>query len=648
VNSRKTLIGACLWVGCALLTGCVDAVESEGPPRLAAAERHLSETSVSDTAGAVPVMRWTSDGRVAAVFHRDRSPLFMFGGDEPRAELTRWAQTHAQQLGFAPLDGHSDALFSELKLERTMEPVASPASNRALVVHRYRQHYRGYRVLGPGETLAITSDGRGGVLSIMGAFVDSRQELAGLRNPIARDVAERTIRGSLEEGTYLTQLGFVAVPERGTMAWSAELHGATGPSHMLLSASTGEVLDRRGQSAHSPSDHVPVALVRGTLMTDNPTTTLEVNFPWLPGSTWNGSYNPSTGWMLRMGTERMLVYDLKQANNALPTVYLAPQFQPNTAAPGSFFLATAASDANKFRTQNSFQKVSAALQWLDARHSSFGWDHAPNSPFGLFTPGPLNLLTNIDTIPETGEANLCQGALGAFNACTISGSSIQPAYPGVQTSCIYDCVGRPGVLFHELGHYVDHHATYGMMGSSVQSGTCIPDTTDESIPLRETLSDMTALYLTRKLYADLPYDFSTANSPCTFASIGQGGSAIHDPACITSANQIGEFDDDRPSTSNTSACNISAGYRMTSVNQAVWAYLNRRLCDTQAPFTCTSQRGGNADEFMSGMIYAMSLSNAQSYETFFENIETYLWVALGTAEADRFHNLMAVYGILDP
>ena len=120
MNSWKTLIGACLWVGCSLLTGCVDAVESEGPPRPAAAEQSLSETSASDTAGAV--RRWTSDGRVAAVFHRDRSPLFTFGGDEPRAELTRWAQAQAQQLGFAPLDGQfSDALFGEFKLERRMD-----------------------------------------------------------------------------------------------------------------------------------------------------------------------------------------------------------------------------------------------------------------------------------------------------------------------------------------------------------------------------------------------------------------------------------------------------------------------------------------------------------------------------------------------
>jgi hypothetical protein len=649
--STKTFKSIGLWVGCALLAGCGDTFQPEPPTQPAAAEQLLREAGAADAAGRAPVLRWTSDGRVAAMFHRDRSPLFTFDGDEPRAGLIRWARSNARPLGLKELESQDTDARSgepELELERRLEPVASLGQGRGLVVHRYHQRYRGHRVFGSGETLSVTSDGRGGVISVMGALIDNRRELAGLRDPIARDIAERTLLASLSEDARLEAIELVAVPERGTMAWLAKLHEATGPVQVLLSASTGEALDRRELSAHSPDDHSPVALVRGYTMTDNPATTSETNFPWLPGSTWDGSWNPIYGWMLRMGTDRMLVYDLEQANNAQPTVYLAMQYQPNTAAPGSYFVATAASDANKFSTQNGFHKVSAALQQLDARHSSFGWDHAPGSPFGVFTPGPLNLLTNIDTTPEAGEANLCNGALGKFNACTISGAAIQPAHPGIQTSCIYACVNRSGVLFHELGHYADHHATYGMMGTSVVSGTCIPDTTDEALPLRETLADMTTLYLTRKLYGALPYTFSTTTNPCSFASIGQGTSAIHDSACITSATQIGSFDEDRPGASNTQACGISAGYRMTSVNQAVWAYLNRRFCDTQSPFRCATVAGGNADEFMNGMIYAMSLSNAQSYETFFENIETWIWVALGDEEAQRFHGLMANYGILDP
>ncbi|WP_224241797.1 hypothetical protein [Hyalangium gracile] len=635
-----------LLMGCVLMTGCLDEVQLDDSSLRAADEQLVAVLQLATNANLQ--LRWTSDGRAAAVFHRDRSPLFVFENDDPRGRLISWARSNARLLGFTPPDGSTgDTLFSELEFQRRIEAIAPVAPSPGLVVHRYAQRYRGYRVLGPDESVAVSSDGSGGVLSIVGTFVDNRRELAGLRNPISREVAERTVLASVGGDSVLEKLELVAVPERGTMAWAAELSGSTGALLVLLAADTGALIERRELAAESAFDHVPVAQVRGTAMTDDPMTTAEAIYPWLPGSTWTGSYNPLTGWKLRLGDDRALVYDLHQENNLLPTVHLANQFLPGTQVPGSFFTATAASDVFQFNTQNMYQKARTALMHLDALHQPFGWDHAPTSPFGLFTPGPLNLVTNIDTSPEAGELDMCDGALGRFQQCQVQGAAIQPAHPGVTTSCIYACVSRSGVLFHELGHYVDQHATHGVMGSSVLSGKCMPDTTDEAIPLRETLSDVTALYLGRKLYTDLPYDFSTTSTSCTFASLGQGSSRVHDPGCITSDAQIGQFDNDRPSTNPNGACGTSAGYRMTSVNQAVWSWLNGRLCSTQAPYGCTPFRR-NPDDFMSGMIYAMGQSNAQSYQTFFENIETYIWVQRGSAAANVFHSIMASHGIVDP
>jgi hypothetical protein len=312
------------------------------------------------------------------------------------------------------------------------------------------------------------------------------------------------------------------------------------------------------------------------------------------------------------------------------------------------FVATPASDANQFRTQNHYHKMRTALSELDARQSGFGWDHHPSSSLSLFTPAPLNLLTNVDSTPSIGESNRCNGALGVYNDCKLSGSGLQHPYAGQWTSCIYLCQNNVGTLLHELGHHVDNHATYGIMGSSIASNSCMPDTTDEAIPLRETIGDMTAIYLARKLYTSLPYNFSTATYPCTFRSIGQGTFEVHDPSCLGGKySTIGDFDADRPAYSATQACTTSSGYRMRSVNQAVWAWVNRRFCDDQYPFSCVTTIGGDSRMFMRGMIYAMTLSNAQSYQTFFENIETYIWVALGQAEADNFRYMMSIYGILD-
>jgi hypothetical protein len=283
---------------------------------------------------------------------------------------------------------------------------------------------------------------------------------------------------------------------------------------------------------------------------------------------------------------------------------------------------------------------------LDARQSTFGWDHHAGSPLGVFDKAPLNVLVNVDGTPGNGEADFCGGALAKYNACILDGANMQSPYPDDWTGCAYMCTSNVGALVHEIGHHVDQHLTYGIMGSSVATGTCVPGTTDEAIPLRETIGDIVTLWSIKKMYPTLPYTFSTTSSPCSFNSIGRGTFAPHDPSCLSQNSQLGWFDG--PSASNSHECNYSYGYRLMPVVEGVWAWLFRQFCDVEYPFSCVTTFGGSVNEFMNGVMYALGLSNAQSYETFFENIETHLWVSMGQSEADNFRFMMSKYGLLDP
>jgi hypothetical protein len=354
-----------------------------------------------------------------------------------------------------------------------------------------------------------------------------------------------------------------------------------------------------------------------------------------------------------MGDDRAMVLDWEDVNNGLPTNYLSTQYYPGP-MPWQFgplkssFTATTVTDANQFHTQNLYQKMRAALVHLDARQSTLGWDHAPGTPFGLFTPAPVSLFTNVDGSPEGMEPDTCGTGSAMYDACTYLDNYFQPPYVNEEMSCIYMCTDYVGHLLHELGHHVDMHAEYGIMGSQGGFDSCIQDTTDESIPLRETIGDMTALYLTKKLYPSLTYTFSTANNSCTFGSIYMGSFAVHDPTCVDAVSDLGDFDVDRPSEDLDTACDYNDGYRIKAVNQAVWAWLNRRSCSMTAPFSCVAFLGGNSNDFMSAMVYSLAVSNAQSYESFFEAIELYYEYMVSGTEADNFRFIMAKYGILDP
>jgi hypothetical protein len=627
-----------VWLGSWLLVGCA---EVPGFEEFDDAALEFEEST--PIAPERVRLHRTSDGRTAAVLERDHMGLFEYEGDDPLPALMAWSRVNAELLGLERIEPEED-YFSEFVLEREIE------TDVGLRIHRYAQRYRGHRVFGSDTTVALTSNDAGEVISIVGAFVDGRIDLEGLRDGLDRESAERIVLAEHPEArVHLAEL--VAVFERGTMAWHFELIEPDGRVDVLVGTVDGEFLIDRPQGANSTFDHVGLAGVTGYSMTNDPQSTTVVNFTGMPGSTWDGSWTQSTGWMLRMGNDRAAAYDLEFDNSTLPTVYLTPQILVGSS--WAKFIATPGGDFDQFTTQDHFVKMSKALTVLDARTSSFGWDHHASTSFDASDPAPLSLMANADRTPEAGEPNNCGSAQGRFTNSSWP-SGVQAPYTGVTTSFVWMCHNDPsksgtGTLLHEIGHYVDNHATFDLMGIGVVSPDCELNTTDEAIPLSETVAELTGLYLLRKLYPSLPYTLSTTSTPCTFTSTEMGGHKIHDPSCITSASQIGWFPNHHAMMANENApCGHGWGDDFFAIEQAVWAWLHRRSCSRTSPYTCVTNPGGDNDEFMRGMIYAMSLSNAMSYETFFEAIQTWLWFAEGADEAELFQETMATYGILDP
>lgn len=533
----------------------------------------------------------------------------------------------------------SRPLDVQLKFDRVI-----PAGKIEIV--RFHQFYRGIPIVGSGATISVARTTTGEVVTFSGPIVDSNVDLeawnARLKPALNLLPAQDRARAQL-----------VVLAEQGIYAYRVEDQpgGIGEPEERFFHAATGKEVLRRSLSAQSSFDHATLNLVMAHQQTNNPGTTGIVGFAGLRGSTYGKPIFSNI--RLRMGDERLIVYDMQLHNElpaVVPTTWL---FSPGTSSPYGIF-GNADPNSFVFRTQDAFVRASKALSYLDPVMSPFGWDHDPASPFGIFTAAPLTLIANVDGTPDAAdsEPDFCHGGLGATALATFGGwgDTREHPYPtnAYRQSAIVLCSPNLGVIFHELGHYIDDHSTYSILGTGVTTNTCRWDTPDEGHALRETVADMFGLYLTRKLYPALPYTLSTASPACNFQSIGRGSFLVHDPACMSKPQEAGWFDNDRPHASLSQACMPTQGYRLRSVVQASWAYLHGKLCLREAPYTCgLSFVTPSADHFAEAMIYALHLTNQHSYKSFFQSMWVYLWANYSNKEYTRFRAIFANYGLLD-
>jgi hypothetical protein len=650
-DHRKLYIAALL--GLSLVAGLIPVRLRQQPARAAA-----RPTAIISNLQESPSARLhnTSAGALNGVnLAREDGAIFLVENGDPLASFKQWVKTNTALLKLDPINDES--ALDELRLSDR-----PPARFENLTVYRFEQTYRGYKVVGTEATihLTVTDDGR--AVAMAGTVLDPRVTYSGLSKRMSGDMAEgllltgfRARKAAASGHATVKEAELVAVPARKSMGFRSEITvNDQTVATVVVSAVNGAVFGVEDKRHDSPFDHYPVQALAHE-MNDNPTTTDKVIFGGLPGSIYGGCLPPNLGGcQLRLGDNRAAVYDFRRNNNAVPTIWTTTQFLPfyNPPPPWGFFLEdseASGSGGDQFRSQDAFQKLSAALAVADPLKATQGWDHHPNAPFGVFTKAPLSIFTNVDSTPENGENDFCEGALGCTTPYTFTNQWNQVEHPYVSNSYQTAAIGLSStneyVIFHELGHYYDLHTNYGFMGNGLVTNNCVWDTPDESEALAETIGDMTAVYLYKKLYTGLNYTLSTTAHPCSLQDFGVPG-LVHHNTCISNDSQISNFQDDRPSASASQACNKSAGYQQGAIMQAFWEYLSGRSCDENAPYSCLSSLYYSPDRGMRAILYAESLSNLQSYEQFFENMGTYLLFTYGQAHYDHFHDIMQHHGIL--
>ncbi len=641
-NNRKTLFPVTL-LGLTLIAGLT-------PTTL----RHRATSAAAKPAAVIVNLQesqkarlhQTSTGVLNGInLTQENSAIFLVEDGDALASFKRWVMNNTALLKLDPID--DPRVLDELQLS-----ARPPARFENLTVYRFEQTYRGHKVIGTEAEihLTVTDDGR--AIAMTGTVLDPRVTYSGLSKRMSEDKAGSALLAGFRARKFAANarvegIELVAVPARRSLAYLGEIAvNDQTEATVVVSAVDGAVFGVQDSKHKSPFDHYPVQAVAHE-MDDNPATTNKVLFSGLPGSIYQGCLPPfNGGCRLRMGDDRAAVYDFRRNHNATPTVWTTTQFQPfvNPPTPWGFFLANneaAGNAGDQFRTQNIFQKVSAALATVDPLKSTQGWDHDPNAPFGVFTKAPLSVFTNV-------QSSFCDNNPGCTDGYKFTSVWNDVEHPYVsnnyKTAMIALTTADDALIFHELGHYYDWHTNFGFLGRGLVTNNCTQDTPDESEALAETVGDMTALYLHKKLYPGMNYTLANASHPCAMQDMGVPG-VIHHNTCINNASQIRNFQNERPDANASQPCNKSTGYYQGAIMQAFWEYLSGRSCDENAPYSCQISFY-SADRGMRAMLYAEAQSNLQSYEQFFENMGTYLLATYGAGHYNHFREIMQHHGIL--
>jgi hypothetical protein len=476
----------------------------------------------------------TSSGALNGInLAQENGAIFLVEDGDALGSFKRWVMNNTALLKLDPIKDAS--VLDELQLS-----ARPPARFETLTVYRFEQTYRGYKVVGTEATihLTVTDDGR--VVAMTGTVLDPRVNYSGLSKRMSDDKAGsallagfRSRKAALSGDATVKETELVAVPARKSMAYRSEITvNDRTEATVIVSAVNGAVFGIEDSRHNGPFNHYPVQAVAHE-MDDNPATTNKILFGGLPGSIYQGCLPVfNGGCKLRMGNDRAAVYDFRRNHNAAPTIWTTTQFLPfvNPPTPWGHFLANSEAAGNagdQFRTQNIFQKVSAALAVVDPLKTTQGWDHDPNAPFGVFTKAPLSVFTNV-------QSSFCDDNPGCTDGYTFTSFWNEVEHPYVsnnyKTAMIALTTADDTLIFHELGHYYDLHTDYGFLGKNLVTNNCVQDTPDESEALAETVADMTALYLYKKLYPGMSYTASTASHPCVLQDLGVPGVIHHNPA----------------------------------------------------------------------------------------------------------------------
>ena len=508
-----------------------------------------------------------------------------------------------------------------------------------LATYKLRQLYRGFPVIGPGSELRVLVRGGRDAVGLAGEIIDPRKELAGFDDPMDETDAEAAVAAAWsDQGAgapgEIRDLHLVAVPARQTMAYRAEIltdgpldlrgHEAT----LMVDAVDGTLL--------AIDDRAPDATVRGTVMTNDPSTASQETFTGLPHETFgidvglDPACAPGGVRDFRMGTaQRVSVFDF-QGHPSIPTVPTVeacandePEFDEND------------DSTSLFEAQDFFVKMAVALAEVDplmgelvthgASHT-YSWDHHPEVPDIAHRPAIVAAVDRLDG---------CGGASGKFLAYFAHEDSEwfsefeAPLWSGLLfnesgeslVSMVQSCTaGVPGLL-HEIGHYYDNFNAYGIFGDGGPGySECCLDRPHEATSMRESIAQLFMLFFLKRLYPDLTY---TVGGSCSLATLGTHlpGSIVHQSCGGT----IHQLNDTRPTGNNAiTGCNL--GYNNYTLYQAYWELLFGRDCNAagQCQPAHIPLPPNYEVRWMEALLSALQMGNLQSTVQLWDNMESFI------------------------
>jgi hypothetical protein len=590
-----------------------------------------------------PVFARETDGTVYAV-HAPAAGHSLFLADargDFSVGLTTFVRDHASSLGLAP----------------TTDPTSRTLSHRrrigGLEMHRFRQTYRGFRLLGAAAEVTVVADGAS-ARSIVGQLVDGSQTWAGVRRRMDTATAAATLR-RVVAATWpgrtptIGPVETVAIPSRRSLGFAAAVHVGPTTWEVVIDAVTGALLDTRELPPGPLEPFADEIASPVTVRASSFYTPFVFPQAWGEDVIWcvacvqhpGMAYTPFPGGGFRMGNHRVRIFDWDQDIDTMPRVVARPYGDDMfDAFPGH----------PDWDSQELLHKAMAALGVADPYHQD-GWDYEESCQSLLcdsdITP-PITLHASSPVTDHNGELgrslfpyqptiapNPTEAEIEAWRIAVV-----EPWADALDVDHRYEPqahlhLGNDELetLFHEIGHYYDLHNAAGPLRPP-HAGPCEPGVM-EGGAMGETLADMFSTAIVAELYPNADYTHPRAMDDEACRTV-QGNAPVHHPDCDTEPNQ---FTDDRPAPS----CSTSTGYDVLSIQQATWEFTTGQECGAMGCAPVVQHPAS----LVPAMLAAWGAGNFQSPESLFAHMRDELH-AQDPAEAQRFQRIFTHHGVTFP
>lgn len=230
--------------------------------------------------------------------------------------------------------------------------------------------------------------------------------------------------------------------------------------------------------------------------------------------------------------------------------------------------------------------------------------------------------------------------------------------------------GRPDTFSHEIAHYVDCHAAPGFAITNQPNrcpngGPCVDpcteDSTDEALPLIETIAQVIATGLLRDVG---PYDFESCD---VLADISGALQPPHTETCfdttppsidvlsVLSRGPCADVRCDKPdgfdayagSMDPTGWCDRAHGYDVYSVMQPMWELMHARSCTPDEPYVCeTVPLPAGVDPAvlaMDAFLYGVR-TNPMTYQQLLDAVAVRVACEYGEQVYDAFNQIVCHHG----